>query len=67
MEGYTPAERHEMTLTVTLSEVGVISQLNSPPECVCESLLIVAPLLMALTSQGQRSDGGEWKRMERDC
>lgn len=60
-----------MTLTVTLSELRVFSQLNSLAGCVCACMcmckLRVAPLLIALTSLGQRSDGGEWKRMEQDC
>lgn len=67
MEEYSPAERHEMTLAMTLSKAMVISQLHIPAECVCTCKLRVAPLLIALTSLGQRSDSGEWKRMKRDC
>lgn len=57
-------QTHEMILTMTLFELGCFFP---PTGFVCMRYLRVAPLLIALTSLGQRSDSDEWERMKRDC
>lgn len=40
--GITPAGRHEMSLTMTLSEFGVFSQLSSLVGCECACMCVLA-------------------------
>lgn len=42
MEGYIPAERHEMMSTMTLSELEVFSELHSLATCVYVCVCVLA-------------------------